>query len=395
MLSPEEKKELQNCIRGSLIGGAVGDALGYAIEFDREKEIFKKYGPQGITEYELLEGKAIISDDTQMTLFTANGLLVGRTRAELSGPEQSLRMAVASAYQDWYQTQESAYQDWYQTQDSEQKELEGICWLLDVPELFAWRAPGNTCLSSLRQRAMEEEGSCEDFIGHPVNSSRGCGGVMRTAPMAFFYRPGDAFYGDIEKLDLEAAQLAAITHGHSLGYIPSALFNHVLVRILDRKDTMSMKEIVLEARDTIERLFAGEEKLQDFLALIDLAIQLSGQEEGSDLEHIHELGEGWVGDEALAIALYCALKYYNDFSKAMIVSVNHKGDSDSTGAIAGNIVGAWIGYEAIEEKWKQNLELSDVILELADDLYQGAQECCGYNDPVWIEKYVDCRRPQK
>lgn len=71
--------------RGCLIGGAVGDALGYAIEFLDETSIFKCYGKNGITEYDLVEGVAEISDDTQMTLFTVNGLLLGTTRSMTRG----------------------------------------------------------------------------------------------------------------------------------------------------------------------------------------------------------------------------------------------------------------------------------------------------------------------
>ena len=103
--------------------------------------------------------------------------------------------------------------------------------------------------------------------------------------------------------------------------------------------------------------------------IIDLAIELSKNDE-DDLDNIHKLGEGWVAEEALGIALYCALKYQNDFSKALQVSVNHKGDSDSTGAVTGNILGALIGFDAIEDKWKNNLELYDVIIDMADDMFE-------------------------
>ena len=67
---------IQDRIRGSLVGGAVGDALGYPVEFMSYAGIVRKYGDNGIVRYELdmNSGKALISDDTQMTLFTACGL---------------------------------------------------------------------------------------------------------------------------------------------------------------------------------------------------------------------------------------------------------------------------------------------------------------------------------
>ena len=71
--------------RGCLVAGAAGDALGYEVEFLQEESIFKKFGENGITEYRLRDGVAQISDDTQMTLFTATGLLLGTTRGKMRG----------------------------------------------------------------------------------------------------------------------------------------------------------------------------------------------------------------------------------------------------------------------------------------------------------------------
>lgn len=90
-----------------------------------------------------------------------------------------------------------------------------------------------------------------------------------------------------------------------------------------------------------------------------------------DNDAIRQIGEGWVAEETLAIAVYCCAKHFDDFEKAMIASVNHGGDSDSTGAVTGNILGAAIGYEAIPEHFKADLQLHDVILHVADDLWRG------------------------
>lgn len=84
------------------------------------------------------------------------------------------------------------------------------------------------------------------------------------------------------------------------------------------------------------------------------------------------------------------MRYQDDFSAGIISAVNHKGDSDSTGAVTGNILGALHGYDAIDDKWKTDLEIIDVILEMADDLCHGCQmsEYNSYRDPDWIRKYI-------
>ena len=377
-------------IRGSLVGGAIGDALGYAVEFLQEDQIFRKYGCEGITEYDLVNGKALISDDTQMTLFTANGILVGDTRLSMRGIGGDPKAYVPNAYLDWLKTQESDINS--VNHHERYTEKGGYSWLLDVPELYSRRAPGNTCLSALETRA--KEGYVDSFINSPINRSKGCGGIMRIAPLALKYRSGENFYGDIEQIDMEAAELSAITHSHSLGYMPSAVVSHIISRILCSYDEMSLKDMVLEARDSVSKLFAGDKNLPVLVDIINRAVRLSEEADADDLDNIHALGEGWVAEETLGIALYCALKYQSDFSKAMITAVNHKGDSDSTGAVTGNILGALIGYTAIDSKWKKNLELLDVILEIADDLCHGCQmsEYSHYQDPAWITKYMHMHR---
>lgn len=377
-------------IRGSLVGGAIGDALGYTVEFMQEEQIFRKYGSSGITEYELTNGKALVSDDTQMTLFTANGILVGDTRLSMRGIGGDPKVYVPNAYLDWLKTQQLDINSVNQYERYTEKG--GYSWLLDVPELYSRRAPGNTCLSALETRAKEDH--VNSFINSPINRSKGCGGIMRIAPLALKYRLGENFYGDIEQIDMEAAELSAITHSHSLGYMPSSVVSHIISRILCSHDEMSLKDMVLEARGSVSKLFAEDKNLPVLVDIIDKAVRLSEKTDTDDLDNIHALGEGWVAEETLGIALYCALKYQNDFSKAMIVSVNHKGDSDSTGAVTGNILGALIGYDAIDSKWKKDLELLDVILEVADDLCHGCQmsEYSYYFDPAWATKYMHMHR---
>jgi len=235
-----------DAIRGCLLGGAVGDALGYAVEFIDADKIFQRYGRQGIREYCLDRdtGKALISDDTQMTLFTATGLLVRQTRAHMRGICGYPRMYVARAYRDWLYTQEHRFSR--ATQEAEPR----YSWLRDVPELYVPRAPGMTCLSALRAAA--DRNDPISFLSVPRNSSKGCGGVMRVAPLAL-----DRTI-DRRSLDQEAAEVAAITHGHSLGYMPAAVLCHVINRIVFPGPTaQSLKEIVLEARNALPEVFPG------------------------------------------------------------------------------------------------------------------------------------------
>ena len=337
-------------IRGSLIGGAIGDALGYPVEFIYDyRTIQKKYGEEGITRYDTRhcwkdeseqDGKAWISDDTQMTLFTACGLLNAQAdiiRTNLD-PDTIRKQSICSAYLEWY---------YAQIGKPDKKPFN--CWIRGCPEINQRRAPGNTCLGSL----MEIHNGRE-----PHNNSKGCGGVMRVAPIALFGL-GLSRFSSLEAMDKMAADAAELTHQNPLGYIPAAMMVHIIYRL------------ATDPTPTLDALHAyAEEAMKNMRMLVKKAFTFAASDL-PDNEAIELIGGGWVGDEALAIALYCAAKHFDDFEKAMIAAVNHAGDSDSTGAITGNILGAAIGYGALPEFYKKDLELHDVILTIADDLYKG------------------------
>lgn len=357
-----------NKFKGCLIGGAVGDALGYAVEFMSPFAIFKKFGENGITEYELHDGIAEISDDTQMTLFTATGLLVGTATGVTRGiMEDYAECYIADSYRAWFRTQTEKYPLLEEAHYS---------WLVNLPEMFSRRAPGNTCMSALAQGG---SGTLEK----PINNSKGCGGIMRVAPIGLYF--SDKGH-EPEEIDIIGAKAAALTHGHELGYIPAAMFVHIILRISEYGDTIL--EAVKDAMHVIPVIFPKAKHMIELLTLIKEAIVLS-EENIDDMDAILQLGEGWVAEETLAIAVYCALKYSNDFEKGVIAAVNHRGDSDSTGAVAGNILGASLGFDAIPQKHLDNLEMKDVILEIAKDLhrdYRGSED--GSLDELWESKYI-------
>ena len=358
--------------RGCLIGGAAGDALGYAVEFMDLASIKRKYGQSGITAFELHNGLALISDDTQMTLFTANGLLLGITRGMTRGIMGTLPSYIRFCYKDWYKTQTKQYP------------LHEDCiyaWLSNVPEIFARRAPGNTCLSAI-------ESGCNGTLEKPVNGSKGCGGVMRVAPIGLYLPDNENMRMPQDEIDMIGAEAAALTHGHPLGYIPAAALVHI-VSLASHWDGLSLTEVVDDMKNAISEQFADSKYLNPFTELVDKAVALA-KSNMSDEDAIRQLGEGWVAEETLAIAIYCAVKYEDDFEKALIASVNHDGDSDSTGAVTGNILGAYLGLSKIPSKFIDNLELKEIILDMADDLYNDCQmtEYGSYFDPIWEQKYI-------
>lgn len=361
----DRNKQLDK-IRGSLIGGAVGDALGYPVEFiNSYMGIQKRYGENGITRLDTTQwwlpdeensSKAWISDDTQMTLFTACGLL--NAKAQGTAP----RYAICEAYLEWYYTQIGK-------RSGRHKD----CWIGDVPELNNRRAPGQTCITALQDILRGKD---------PYNNSKGCGGIMRTAPVALYGavwrdtpegEPLEGRISSIKDVDMLSADAAEITHQHPLGWLSSALEAHVIYRILQKDSPTEddFKAYLSEGYDTLLSLYPNEgASISQLRALTDKALGLVDSP-ASDVDNIEAIGEGWVAEETLAIAVYCAVKYFDNFEKAIIASVNHKGDSDSTGAVTGNILGAVVGYDAIPEFFNTDLELHDVILHVADDLWRG------------------------
>lgn len=338
---------LQDRYRGCLLGGAVGDALGAPVEFMSDVEIAERFGTSGIKEYVPSYGRlGAITDDTQMTLFTAEGLLRAYVRGALRGicyPPGVL----AYAYLRWLHTQG-------ERNPFHEHHLSG--WLIGHPELFAQRAPGLTCLAALRALRKSND------TAH--NDSKGCGGVMRVAPVGMLFasltrdapRAQAAFLN--EAFDL-ACQAAAITHGHRTGQLASGAFAVIVMQLLLGAQLPVAIEGALP-------LLTAKEGHEETTAAIHEACRLAA-EHPNDVASLKQLGGGWVAEEALAMALYCALSA-PDFRSGVVLAVNHGGDSDSTGSMAGQLLGAMLGEHAIPASWLEPLELQTVLEDMADDL---------------------------
>ena len=350
--------------RGCIVGLAVGDAFGAPVEFKTRDEILAAFPPDGIDGLEPWRRFAAGSytDDTQMSIATARGIqdwraatawraaTSGASAAHSGGAHQpapgpgtpgpgpgtpdlgALRLAIWERYLEWHRSS-----DWVD------------------------RAPGDTCMAAL---AGGVPGGAHDVSR---NGSKGCGGVMRVAPLGLIGLGAAAFEAGV---DAAALTHGAVTSDTSSGF--QALLIDRLVSGLDLDDA------VAQARTTL----AAYPGSVHSLAAVDAAVALAASPEepyaaiaqigSSGREAPGERGKGWVADEALGIGLFAALRYRGDVRGAFGAAANISGDSDSTASIAGAILGAWLGLEAIPPGWVAQLEDREMLLGLADDLLDGA-----------------------
>jgi ADP-ribosylglycohydrolase len=358
-------------IRGCLLGGAIGDALGGPVEFDDGQKIVAAH-PGGLREF--VAGGAnwppgTVTDDTQMTLFTVEGLIRAGVRTD-----RGLGFTVAVV--------QHAYDRWLDTQLLSAPSGERDGWLQAEQWLYVRRAPGNTCLSALGE-ARQGQDRIPQFGAQAVNDSKGCGGVMRAAPFGLL----PATWFDAEWAFDAAAQAAGYTHGHPTGKLASgalAVIVHQLCRGADLD----------AALDATEALLARHPEHEETSTALAGARQLAAGEAGRGPVTVERLGGGWVAEEALAIGVYAALAYPEPehFLDALALAVTHSGDSDSTGAICGNILGALHGEIALPAELVYAVEGRGVILQLADDLAleftQTAKLHSEYGPPTaWRERY--------
>ena len=346
-LPPSDSRRL-DAIRGCLIGGAVGDALGAPVDFLNRDAILRNYGGDGVTGYvEFGDGTGAVTDDTQMTLFTAEGLL--RAIVRLNGRGICDPVAVVkNAYQRWLKTQDGMF-------FSDQADLD-TGWLIREKQLHRRRAPGMTCIHAL------ENIPCDC---RARNNSKGCGTVMRMAPVGILLHPEEAYEN--------GCKFSAITHGHPTGITAGGAFAMLIAYLLEEKD-------LEESLALVEKHLQTQDGTAETLAALQAA---------RTARTVAELGEGWVAEEALAISVHCAWNHQREFEKGVLAAVNITGDSDSTGAITGNILGLINGEEAIPESWRRNLQEYGIVSRMADDLFQRFDGDPRYGDATreWWEKY--------
>lgn len=309
---------------GCMLGLAVGDALGFPTEFRSHEQILKAFGPQGVTDMVALHDPrwpeppyilgtrhpaGTYSDDTQMTIAVARGLL--------EAPDESTDAtmnAIARFFVDWSRSDDNN------------------------------RAPGGTCMTgcaNLAQGVPWREAGVAD--------SKGCGSAMRVAPI------GLVFWRDQARLLELAKSSSLLTHGHPAGIAGAAAAALLVALALEKQSPSVMHAMLIEtlggqAKDL-------DRRLEQLPAMLEQPPEIALSEAG--------LGESWVAEEAVVSALYCFWRSPADFARTVLTAANTNGDSDSIACIAGAISGAFNGLDSIPLNWRRTIEGADELMGLA------------------------------
>jgi ADP-ribosylglycohydrolase len=316
---------------GSILGLAIGDALGYPSEFRSRKQILSNFPPHGLTDFVAVHdprwigGPYILgtqhppgtyTDDTQMTISVAHALLKAGHL-----PLDALMECLAQEFVAWSQSPDNN------------------------------RAPGNTCMSACQNLV---EGINWRHAG--ISQSKGCGSAMRVAPI------GLCFWRDHKHLLEVARSSSIITHGHDAaieGAAAAALL--VALALEDYTPEQMYEALCAECAPFSEDFNLCLQKLPQFISQPpEIALSRYG------------LGESWVAEEAVVSALYCFWRHPRDFRAAILTAVNTDGDSDSIACIVGSIAGAALGLEAIPLPWRNEIENSPYLHQIAQQLYKFA-----------------------
>ncbi|MFI8438667.1 ADP-ribosylglycohydrolase family protein [Streptomyces sp. NPDC079020] len=376
-----EQQDFRSRVRGALLGGAIGDALGAAVTGLTLEEMREAHGAEGVTDFVPAAGipvpgtpapgspvaagspsgsRGAVTAVTQLTLFTVDGLIRAQVRRDTGAWHPPTD--VHQAYLRWAATQ----RDWG---PDERRKDNG--WLAAQEWLYARRDPARECLTGFGDTTM-------GTLDRPKNpTARDAGALTRSAPFGLLV-------GWEPELVLQLAlECAAQTHGHPAAQLAAGAFG-LLVHGLARGETLDGS--VQHALALLAERPGHEpvtEALRQALGSVRQGIP------GPAL--IEALGDTDTAEDVLAVAVYCAL-VGEDIRHGLKLAVNHGGPSRATGAVCGALLGALHGETALPPAWLSELEGRATLLELADDFAMEMTQGPALHSPTaaapgWLVRY--------
>ncbi|MFD5932429.1 ADP-ribosylglycohydrolase family protein [Streptomyces sp. NPDC060333] len=358
-----EQQDFRSRVRGTLLGAAIGDALGAPVAGLSLDGIREAYGLAGLTELAPAHGRrGTVTASTQLTLFTVDGLIRAHVRRDTGGWHPPTD--VHRAYLRWAATQH----DWG---PDERRKDNG--WLAQEEWLYARRGPDRACMTGF---ADETLGTLEQ----PKNpTARDAAATVRSAPFGLLVGWEPALVLQL------AVECATQSHGHPTAFLSAGALA-VIVHGLTRGESLDA---------AIQRalgLLVARAQHQPVTDALRRAVSAAAQGEPNPkvVESLSP-GDGRDAEDALAVAVYCAL-VAEDVPHGLRLAVNHGGDSTATGALCGALLGALHGETALPAAWLADLEGRSTMLELSDDfaleMTQGpALHGPSVSAPGWLARY--------
>ena len=358
--------------RGCLLGLAVGDAMGYTVNSHTLAEIREDYGPNGLQGYDPVNGYADITSYTQLAAFTANGLLFGLTQGRKKGTMSPFINYIARSHWEWASSQ--AMMD---------RPPRPVCWLFREKDMCR-----RHCLDTRMKEIIlrKQFGTPEERLNPIATPS------TLTAPVGvgLFYSPENM---DLREMTRLGAEAVALTHGDPATFLSGAVVAHLTAAVL--RSAAPLEQLVEQAMDALREQFSHDypRQVSQICALVQQAVTLSTDENTLFVDAMERL-QCKTGPQALAGAIYALLAGEEDFDLSLIIAVNHSGASAAVGALVGAILGARLGVDALPEFYLECLECREILVELADDLFQGCPIEQGdvFFDDDWDGKYCHGRR---
>lgn len=353
--------------RGTLLGMAVGDAMGYTVDDKTLSEIRETYGPNGLMGYDLQESEfARVSSHTQLAAFLLNGYLLATSR----GKTDYLRFARV------------ALKEWARTQQYYRDPEESYCWIAKLPRFRQRRNRDARMLSALR---LEQFGT----IDIPQNDNTAPGAITAAVATAMYYNEKRLTPPQVGTL---TAELMALTHGNPETFLSGVVLAYALTGIL-QEPRFPLEDQFRQAIEVMDGQFRNRFFQAEELAMqLRRAIALAKSGTVTPQEGMEQL-DCTDTAQCLAGAIFTCLMHPEDFDSAIVTAVNHSGFSSATGAMVGAIMGAKLGEGALPSFYLESLECTDVLEILAEDIVTAAPTLSVFDD-TWDHKYVQGLPPE-